>query len=161
LFKGKVYFAENSGNFGRELWRTDGTAAGTVMVTEIYPGTGSAFPSGHVNYNPVIFNGLLYFPAQTAQYGPELWATDGTSGGTFMVYDSNPTRYGYGLLPHDLHVMGNYLYFAGDNDVDGDELWRTTGRSYETVMVKDINPGVGASAPRDLVDLNGVLYFQA
>ena len=37
-----VLFAADDGVHGRELWRTDGTAAGTAMVADLAPGpTGS------------------------------------------------------------------------------------------------------------------------
>ena len=37
-FNGRVYFAANDGVHGRELWRSDGTAAGTYLVEDLYPG---------------------------------------------------------------------------------------------------------------------------
>ena len=42
---GRVLFfvADNNVN-GRELWKSDGTPAGTVMVKDIKQGSGSSFP---------------------------------------------------------------------------------------------------------------------
>src|SRR5439155_16174692 len=69
-----------SGNV--ELWKSDGTAAGTVMVKDIFAGTQSSSPSNLVNVN-----GTLYFTANNGTNGIELWKSDGTTAGTVMVKD--------------------------------------------------------------------------
>ncbi len=47
-FGGFVYFAADDGVVGRELWRTDGTAAGTTLVKDfrVGPASASGSPSG-------------------------------------------------------------------------------------------------------------------
>jgi ELWxxDGT repeat protein len=58
-FGGLLYFsAEDGGANGRELWRTDGTTAGTVMVKDIFPGNRGSDPQ-----YLTAFNGHLYFSA--------------------------------------------------------------------------------------------------
>src|SRR4051812_12277138 len=39
-----VYFVADDGSNGRELWRSDGPPAGTVLVKDIYPGQPDSFP---------------------------------------------------------------------------------------------------------------------
>src|SRR4051812_15051388 len=78
-----------------------------------------------------------------------------------MVYDSNPTARGYGLLPRNLHVMGDYLYFFGDDDVHGYELWRSDGTWNGTQMIVDIVPGAGTVSLSNLTDAGGKLFFTA
>jgi ELWxxDGT repeat protein len=39
-----VFFAADDGGTGTELWKSDGTEAGTVRVKDIVPGPGSATP---------------------------------------------------------------------------------------------------------------------
>src|SRR5262245_62027198 len=38
-----IFFAARDNNNGRELWKTDGTAAGTALVKDINAGRGSSY----------------------------------------------------------------------------------------------------------------------
>ena len=49
---------------GAELWRTDGTGAGTVLVKDIYPGEKSGAPTF---FTP--FGDYLYFQVPAAMVG--------------------------------------------------------------------------------------------
>ena len=69
---------------GAELWKCDGTAAGTVQVTDINMVAGGSFPSGLT-----VFNGALYFQALDGVTGNELFKSDGTAAGTVQVKDLN------------------------------------------------------------------------
>ncbi len=82
---GTLFFAATNGTQGKELWKSDGTAAGTVLVKDINPGAGSADVA-----NLTIMNGKLYFTANNGSTGAELWETDGMTAGTVMVKDLNP-----------------------------------------------------------------------
>src|SRR3712207_415264 len=73
-FGNALLFAIEDGIHGLELWRTDGTAAGTRLVKDICPGACSAGPS-HLT----VSNGLLFFTANDGAHGIELWRTDGTA----------------------------------------------------------------------------------
>jgi len=53
-----LYFAADNGTTGRELWRTDGSAAGTTLVKDTFPGVRGGDPRFLV-----VFDGLLYFSA--------------------------------------------------------------------------------------------------
>ncbi len=78
----KAFFAASDETHGEELWVTDGTAAGTRMVKDINPGTGSS----DVNWM-ARFNDKVVFAANDGQNGMELWISDGTEAGTKMVQD--------------------------------------------------------------------------
>lgn len=125
-----------------ELWKTDGTTAGTVMVKDINPGTGNSNPS-----NFTIVGATLYFLADNGTNGKELWKTDGTTAGTVMVKDINPGTaqgpYSYTYLA----AVGTTIFFIANDGVNGNELWKSDGTSAGTTMVKDIVAGSSSGFP--------------
>ncbi len=153
---GFLYFTANDGVNGVELWRSDGTASGTVMVKDINataPGASSS-PSGLT-----VFADSLVFSANDGVNGVELWRSDGTPAGTTMVRDIDPgPSHGspYGFFPH-----GGALYFTATQALSGFELWRTDGTGPGTIQVADINPGMPGSTPQRFGALGSVLLFSA
>lgn len=150
---GVVYFVANEGTYGDELWKSDGTKAGTVLVKDIRFGPETSNPRNLMNVN-----GVLYFTADNGKNGVELWKSDGTSAGTVMVSDiytgkaaSNPSNI--------INVNGT-LYFSAVT-AKGAELWKSNGTAAGTVMVKDIRTGVLGSSPQWLTAINNTLYFTA
>jgi ELWxxDGT repeat protein len=143
---------------GGRLWRTDGTAAGTVPVQDGNTGAVS-FPYGITE-----FNGAFYFQANDGVTGFELWKTDGTAAGTVLVKDINPST-GVGTFHYrftDFTVFNGALYFQADDGVSGFELWKTDGTAAGTVLVKDINTAAGAgSFPADFTVFKDALFFAA
>ncbi len=106
----------DDGEHGLELWRTDGTDDGTVLVRDILPGSGSAGPRALA-----AAGGRLYFSATDSVHGMELWESDGTEAGTRMVQDIAPG--GVASNPGELTEVGGRLFFAADDGVHGRELW--------------------------------------
>jgi ELWxxDGT repeat protein len=150
---GKLYFTGNDAN-GAELWVTDGTAGGTVMVKDINPGSGASQPS-----RMLAVGSTLYFRATDGTNGTELWKSDGTSGGTVMVKDvsSGSTS----SNPDQLTVIGTTLYFQANDNVNGVELWKSDGTGGGTVLVKDIYPGATGSAITNMTTNGSILVFSA
>jgi len=87
---GTCYFSATdgagAGAHGEELWKTDGTLAGTALVKDINPGPNSSTPVG-----AIAVGNKLFFIANDGTHGVELWVSDGTALGTVMVKDINPT----------------------------------------------------------------------
>jgi ELWxxDGT repeat protein len=119
-----AYFFKNDGVHGTELWRTDGTTAGTALFKDIYPGPGSSSAGASAPSFSRAPDGTVYFGASDGVSGAELWKTDGTAAGTLMVTDVRPgagNQYGQPLA-----FAGGAAYFGGTDGTTGG-LWKTTG----------------------------------
>ena len=136
------YFSANDGVNGAELWKTDGTEAGTVMVKDI-----NTTGSGSNPFGFTVLNGTTYFAANDGMNGLELWKTDGTTAGTVMVRDINAAA-GTGSNPFGFTVFNGALYFNAGDGATGRELWKTDGTAAGTRLVRDINPGT--ARPNDV-----------
>ncbi|HEX8675886.1 MAG TPA: ELWxxDGT repeat protein, partial [Segetibacter sp.] len=136
---------------GNEVWRTDGSEGGTLMVKDINPGSGDGVgirvQEQYFGINEFISLGsLTLFPANDGS-GIELWKTDGTTGGTALVKDIESGLPGIGGSPSNLTAFNNKIYFTANTVADGAELWVTDGTTGGTNLVKDINPGNESSTP--------------
>ena len=133
-----VIFAAQT-TLGTELWVTDGTSAGTLLLKDIDTRLErSSNPSGLT----ALGNGKVVFAAIDATNGNELWATDGTPGGTTLVKNINTAAGGAAYSNPTLITAfgtGKALFSATDN-FHGSELWITDGTTAGTTLVRDIEP---------------------
>ena len=137
---------------GYQLWKTDGTAAGTVLVKGNIYSTPPA-PAWFTNVN-----GTLFFSALTGANGNELWKSDGTTAGTVLVGDNLAASSSPAYLTN---VNGTVFFQRYADATIGYELWKSDGTDAGTVMVRDIYPGAGSSGPTYLANVNGTLFFWA
>jgi len=160
---GTVFFSAWSSANGRELWKSDGTHDGTVLVKDIYSGAGLDSQPGRLTN----VNGALFFVANDGSSGAELWRSDGTASGTTMVRDLYTGSTGgqpNSSSPRDLTNVNGTLFFAA-TDASGDSrLYRSEGTLATTVPVVSTLP-VGhhnpTLNPNELVNGNGSLYYLA
>lgn len=147
VLNGVMYFEADDAVHGNELWRSDGTEAGTYMVKDIEPGSGST------NFNSITaVNGKLYLTFYTASYEPVVWVSDGTKNGTRLLKKIDADGWFVGL--------GNYVYFAGRNSSSYNVLWKTDGTTAGTIPVKDIkDDGLERSPIAQLTVVNNLLFF--
>ena len=127
-----VYFIASDVTNGKELWKSDGTSDGTVMVKDINPGSASSKLSYLTNVN-----GTLFFSADDGVHGRELWKSDGTTAGTALVKDILPGR--GASYPNGLVEFNGTLFFFANDGVTGGGLWKSDGTSDGTLLVKDVH----------------------
>lgn len=165
----RLYFVANgsgglngSQDTGRELWQSDGTAAGTVVVRDIIPGSASSITDKA--YLTVV-GSTAYFVAEDQTNGRELWRTSGTASSTRMVKNINTNSIGFGLNegsnPTDLINVNGKLFFLADDGVNGIELWVSDGSSSGTVRVSNLVAGTGDGGISSLASVGDVLCFSA
>ena len=150
-----LYFsASGSTKLGAELWKTDGTPQGTVMVKDINPGTASSSPANFCKVGNSVF-----FSATNALNGLELWKTDGTDSGTVMVKDiATGTENSY---PTYLINYKGTLLFSATTTSNGSELWKSDGSDSGTVLLKDIRSGATGASISNMILFGDSVYFSA
>lgn len=150
---GVLYFTAETASYGRELWKSNGTAAGTTLVKDIQYGTASSAP--------VMLTALgskLIFMPYTPANGREIWVSNGTNAGTYLLKDIRPGADSSGIT--SFQQAGNYLYFSANDGVNGLELWKTNGNPSGTSLVKDVVPGSESSTSIfSMAALGDYLYF--
>jgi ELWxxDGT repeat protein len=151
---GRIVFAADDGFSGNELWTSDGTAAGTVLVTDLVPGPEGSWPR-HLRS----LGGGGVFAADDGVHGLELWRTDGTAAGTGLLLDIVPGP--DSSVPQDLTVQDGVLYFSAWTPDAGREAWRSDGTAAGTFRITDAAPGPLSSSPSRFIRVGDRLFFVA
>ena len=124
---GKIFFVADDGSTGKELWVSDGTSAGTNLVTDLVPGTDGANPQGLI----IGGDGRAYFSSNQ-----KLYASDGTSNGTIAFTEPN----GVDLQTNWVHdgniatAFGSGIAFAGKVGLATNQIWVTNGDQVKKVF---------------------------
>jgi len=154
VLNNNVYFLANDGSSGVELWKTDGSTAGTNLVKDIFPGSNT---SGIVSLTS---NGqyLIFAAEDDFNDVTGLWKSDGTTAGTLEIKHIDLNKdYGYTMqfLP-----FNNKFYFQGaDKTLNGIEIWETDGTSQNTALTVDINHRGSNSNPLFPTSINNKTVF--
>ena len=166
---GSLYFAGNgrsaSGLNGFLLWKSDGTAEGTVGIASLGRPL-STFDQ------PAAAGDRLYFPAlersepsqgsaalnrfQNGFPKMELWAFDGTEAAPVRTVAGTAPK-----TPQFLTPLGDVVYFTAEDPASGRELWRSDGTPEGTTQVAELNVGMASANPVYLTVAGGLLYFVA
>jgi ELWxxDGT repeat protein len=177
LGDGRALFSADDNEAGRELWITDGTAAGTLLLADIWAGGGSGNPgsgSYSSSYQPgryyppyppyflgspggeaVLSEGRAVFSATDPERGTELWVTDGTAEGTRLVRDINENTQGFASsTPSQFAAFGDgRAIFTADDGENGPAPWITDGTEAGTVLLRSFMQGPAGSYPGGYVAL--------
>ncbi|MBK8595890.1 MAG: hypothetical protein IPN83_09940 [Holophagales bacterium] len=130
---GSFFLAASAGT-AATLWKTDGSAAGTVAVAPIPSFSRAGAELG----------GALYFSATDPTHGTEPWRTDGTAAGTSLLLDVHPAG---SSSPLFVGRLGDRLVLWADDGAHGSEPWVTDGTPAGTTLLKDLFPGPVRSGP--------------
>lgn len=140
---GALLFVANDAAHGTELWRTDGTPAGTLLVRDIAAiNREGAFPRGLQG-----LGSTLLFLARDEEHEMALWKSDGTAGGTVRVRGFDAASVVDGTAE-----AGGLAYF-----VLGSVLWRSDGSAAGTFQLSPQEIQVDGSVEA----LDGRLFFAA
>lgn len=159
-FNNELIFVADDGE-GRELWKSDGTVSGTVLVRDLDATIASSNPTEFS-----IVNGRLVFLSSNAGASTDgLWVTDGTTAGTVRIstvqVNSDISSYdGYSTGVTQVVDSLNLMFFTANDGVNGNELWATDGTAIGTNIVKNIGTA-GNSEPSMFSVGNGFLVFSA
>ena len=112
---GTLFFVASNTSTGQELWKSDGTEAGTTLVKDIWTGIGSSEIT-----SLIVAGDNLIFTANDGMNGQEVWRSNGTAAGTMMVQDIVIPG---GSFPFEYTVVGNSIFASISDEDHGRELW--------------------------------------
>ena len=166
-FGDTLFFAGDSEDYGWELHSYDGSSE-PVVVKDIWDEENSlGDPLDGLDPNdlngkhswPISVNDeFVLFKARNQSSNEELWRTDGTEDGTYMVKDINTN--GNGNPGFFFPLDEDRVLFNGDGGNDR-QLWITDGTEVGTYQVKEINPGNDDALVQWFTKHNDQVYFMA
>ncbi|PIF44192.1 putative secreted protein (Por secretion system target) [Chryseobacterium sp. 52] len=151
-FNNELILGADDGVHGKEIWKSDGTLAGTVLLKDIIP---NQYGSVSGDFNILLLHNKFYFIGSLGT-GYGLYESDGTEAGTVPVKPLRAPRLN-GIS------ADNYFVFEGfDPDGGGMEPWISDGTAAGTKMLKNLMPGNTSSmANSKFIKLNNKIYFES
>jgi ELWxxDGT repeat protein len=146
---GTLFFTGLDIDGGYELWKSDGTEAGTVRVKDVLPGSTSSNPEQLTNVN-----GTLFFVATDVSGNKDLWKSDGTSAGTVMLRDNITDVEPLEGFDNELTNVNGTLFFAVLHAIYTQELGKSDGTPAGTVSL-----AANFATLSNFTDRSGTLYF--
>ena len=149
---GQAVFATSpGGQFGSEVYVTDGTPAGTNILRDL-------MPDGTANIGGLtVVGSQVFFVADVPGLGREIWKTDGTAAGAVLVADIFPGGINSGLS--ELQTAGGVLYMtASGSSVAGEQVWASDGTASGTYQVTNSINGP-LNPYRDLTATDAGVFF--
>ncbi len=149
IYQTELFFAgaDDKNNF--ELWKTDGTSSGTVLVKNISHDNSSFNVGSHPQWF-IILNGELLFATRDG-----LFKSDGTGEGTILVREDDPFDI-FGFDPSDLINMGDYALMY-----TYERLWRSDGTYEGTYPVDSFGHAIVEGDNDRIVKIGDLALFPA
>lgn len=151
VYFNKLFLVVYDASSGRELWVSDGTAAGTTLLKDILPGADNGVD---IDMSVTEMNDKLFFRGHSAIGDIEPWITDGTITGTKLLKDIAPI---YGSAPRLFTKHDGKIYFTVAANTS-EELWVTDGTTVNTIKVTDFSDAV-YHVITSMVSYNGKLML--
>lgn len=146
-----LFFEADDGIHGREIWRTDGSPAGTMLVEDLTPGTAGTEISGSVPFA----DGMAFATTYRPNFG--LYRTAADHGGVTLLREFDLEPYSGSIVTQLRAVDGGFIFFV--RDFSGPyELWRSDGTVAGTTRVAGIEFD---QSPLTFRSVNGVALFSA
>ena len=174
---GTVYFNGTDYRHKNTLWKTDGTAAGTIEIGGLYDaGVAGASGDGLQPIAPTALGSKVLFYGADSAGGVGLWVSDGTAAGTVEIGGAkNAGVVGAGAnglenvwLDHtQTAVLGSKVVFVARDGHGSSSLWITDGTAGGTIEIGGLgNAGiphaaVDTFAPSQLIAYGGKVWFSA
>ena len=108
-----------------QLWRSDGTAEGTFLLSRVSPAYPQVIP---------LHQGIAFVRGDDNPYGREVWITEGLPQNTYQVRDIN--LQGVDGRPTRLFSHRGQLHFSASTHPLGQELWQSNGITAQTTPLK-------------------------
>ena len=159
---GSAYFVARGANFNDvEIYRSDGSAANTLPVTDFSTDTVSGVDDYCLlGQRPISgFADKILFLGDHNGVGTELYALNAADQPS-LVADIR-TGSASSVFGSDLVALNGRAVFKADDGIFGAELWASTGTAQGTLRLTDLHPGAGASDPSDLTRVGDLIYFTA
>ena len=153
---GELFFSADDGISGMELWKSDGTNSGTVIVSNIAANGSSSWPGQKISVGDTLF-----FTANDGTSGNELWKSNGTYSGTSLVKDivAGPSD---GGVSNMIEFDGDLYFIAYSSSpgvgTQGTEVWRSNGSDSGTVRISG-SPVTDDSSALYLTRAGDRLYY--
>jgi len=145
----------DDGVHGLELWHSDGSEAGTVMIADINP-DGGAFGTETFFFSFGALGEMLYFAATDGSSGVELWRSDGTDTGTMRIADIAPGA--ESSFPAFFTADGDRILFQACEPEGGCEPWEARADGGVDRLV-DLSSGPTSSNPTGFTPIDGSVLF--
>ncbi|MCO7225591.1 hypothetical protein [Pleionea sp. CnH1-48] len=146
IFKNKILFTVDHSDYGEEPWVSDGTEAGTFILSDIVSGPSSSdYHRYRTSFRRIFYisGNLAYFTVNRDKWHEQLWVTDGSQEGTRLLkefevgcdpYCQRSTSK-YGRTSMLLFIPYKNMMFFTLQLADGSySLWRTDGTETGTEL---------------------------